>query len=263
MKMQVMTVTPEMAADWLKMNTGNRRLRRWWVKTLADVIRRGEWSLTHQGVAFDTNGILRDGQHRLSAIVEAGRSAELVVFTGLSEEAYKAMDQGAKRTASDISGLDRRIMEPCALAARIAFGNQTSFAQIERILESRICELSIDLTEAAPGTRRLFSSAPIKLGAILCADRGAANKQFAIDTYRSLINLDFSEMTPTAQALVRQAQHGKIRAMGSDSLNDLLARAFVVFDPVRSQVSRLIVSSNSDAVAEARAAILRIIGQAA
>jgi hypothetical protein len=37
--------------------------------------------VTHQGIAFDTQGVLVDGQHRLAAIIEADRPVELTVFT--------------------------------------------------------------------------------------------------------------------------------------------------------------------------------------
>jgi len=33
----------------------------------AEAMRRGEWMVTHQGIAFDTQGVLVDGQHRLAA----------------------------------------------------------------------------------------------------------------------------------------------------------------------------------------------------
>lgn len=65
-------VTPKMAAEWLKLNTANRKLRRWWASAIASAIKRGEYVCTHQGVAFSASGVLLDGQHRLVAIVVQG-----------------------------------------------------------------------------------------------------------------------------------------------------------------------------------------------
>src|SRR5438046_2404287 len=56
------------AEQWLAANTANRPLSRSTVRGFADAMRSGEWLVTHQGVAFDTDGVLVDGQHRLAAI---------------------------------------------------------------------------------------------------------------------------------------------------------------------------------------------------
>jgi hypothetical protein len=68
---KVQMVTPVKAGEWLQANTPNRPLSKPIVKAFAEAMRRGEWVVTHRGIAFDTNGVLVDGQHRLAAIVEA------------------------------------------------------------------------------------------------------------------------------------------------------------------------------------------------
>jgi hypothetical protein len=47
------------------------------VRDFAEAMRRGDWRLTHQGIAFDASGALVDGQHRLAAIVEADVPVEI------------------------------------------------------------------------------------------------------------------------------------------------------------------------------------------
>jgi hypothetical protein len=68
---RVQTVTPKKAAEYLARNTANRPLAKRTVREFAQAMRRGEWLVTHQGIAFDTTGALVDGQHRLAAIIEA------------------------------------------------------------------------------------------------------------------------------------------------------------------------------------------------
>lgn len=41
------------------------------VKGFAEAMSRGEWMVTHQGIAFSSAGVLVDGQHRLAAVIEA------------------------------------------------------------------------------------------------------------------------------------------------------------------------------------------------
>jgi hypothetical protein len=98
MEMRVINVTPEMAKSFLAFNyKGNRNLKPSWVKDLAGRIQRGEWRLTHQGILFDKNGNLVDGQHRCHAIVEAGVPVDMVVMSGAEEDAYKVLDQARCR----------------------------------------------------------------------------------------------------------------------------------------------------------------------
>jgi hypothetical protein len=101
MKTSLEIITPEMAKEYLAHNTANRALRS---KVLAYMVRdmkSGKWRLTHQGIAFDANGNLVDGQHRLSAIVLAGVPIQMMVTRGLDDEAILNIDTGSQRTPAD------------------------------------------------------------------------------------------------------------------------------------------------------------------
>lgn len=101
MKSQIELITPSKAREMLESNTGNRRVRAAWVRNLAGMISNGEWKITHQGVAFDEDGRLVDGQHRLMAIVEADKAVKVMVSRGLSGDTYKYVDGGRPRVYSD------------------------------------------------------------------------------------------------------------------------------------------------------------------
>src|SRR5439155_10069057 len=68
---RVQTVTPKKAAEYLERNTANRPLSARTVRDFAQAMRRGEWQVTHQGIAFDTEGALVDGRNRPARVVEA------------------------------------------------------------------------------------------------------------------------------------------------------------------------------------------------
>ncbi|GAB3119844.1 hypothetical protein GCM10027160_34700 [Streptomyces calidiresistens] len=105
MHMEVLRVGPELAAEWLTRNTNNRPLSKSAVQQLAARIRRGEWQLTHQGIAFDEDGVLIDGQHRLAAIVKADTTVPLTVTRGVPRTSFTVMDTGRKRTGRDALAL--------------------------------------------------------------------------------------------------------------------------------------------------------------
>jgi hypothetical protein len=98
------TVTPAMARAMLECNTKNRRMRPSWVKFLARCITEDRWHVTHQGIAFNGDGTLLDGQHRLAAIVQANKPVKVMVTRGLDCDAMYAIDGGKTRDICDIAG---------------------------------------------------------------------------------------------------------------------------------------------------------------
>ena len=64
----LMDIGPDIASQWLEGNVRNRRIDQKHVNCLAQEMAAGRWMMTHQGIAFDANGTLIDGQHRLWAI---------------------------------------------------------------------------------------------------------------------------------------------------------------------------------------------------
>jgi hypothetical protein len=106
LRSRVQNITPKRAAEMLAANTTNRPLSRTTVRSFADAMRRGEWQVTHQGIAFDTSGVLVDGQHRLAAIVEADLPIEVTVFTDVEPDTFDVLDTGKKRNAADVLAIE-------------------------------------------------------------------------------------------------------------------------------------------------------------
>lgn len=78
---QVETITPEIAHIMLSKNLNNRPLVN--VERFENLLRGHQFVLTHQGIAFDQEGNLLDGQTRLHAIWNTGISATIMVTRGL------------------------------------------------------------------------------------------------------------------------------------------------------------------------------------
>lgn len=101
MKIESYLVNPEMASKWLKSNDSNRPASYKRVDSYAEAMARGEWELTHQGIAFFTDGTLADGQHRLMAIVKSGKSVSMQVTWGLDRTASFGIDRLRTRSVKD------------------------------------------------------------------------------------------------------------------------------------------------------------------
>ena len=106
MRSKTQKITPKKAEEMLAANTANRPLSKPVVRSFAEAMRRGDWKVTHQGIAFDTRGVLVDGQHRLAAVAEADRSVEMTVFTDVPDETFDVLDTGKRRNAADTLAIE-------------------------------------------------------------------------------------------------------------------------------------------------------------
>lgn len=102
-------ITPEIAYEALthREDTLQRNLRPSAVRDYATEMKAGRWTYNHQGICFDVNGGIVDGQHRMHAVVESGVSILQNCSFGapaatLDEGAFGTVDIGRKRTAGDI-----------------------------------------------------------------------------------------------------------------------------------------------------------------
>ncbi len=103
MTSSLILITPTMAKAWLAEAGHNRRVNQAVVIKYAGDMKDGLWTLTHQGIAFDENGRLIDGQHRLHAIIMAGFAVMMMVTKGISVESLATIDIMAPRRSHDIS----------------------------------------------------------------------------------------------------------------------------------------------------------------
>lgn len=65
-------------------------------------MKTGRWVLNGETICFDSNGVLRDGHHRLLAIIESGVTIEVLVVRGVDPAAWYTYDQGKSRSGGDI-----------------------------------------------------------------------------------------------------------------------------------------------------------------
>lgn len=102
-QMKVEQVTPEKAAHYLKRNVDNyRKLSKTKVAQYAAEMKAGKWQLNGEGIMFDEEGKLKNGQHRLAAIIMAGIPVEMTIVTGVGND-VTIYDVGSMRTTNQIA----------------------------------------------------------------------------------------------------------------------------------------------------------------
>lgn len=94
-------ITPEKARRYIAKNTNNRQVKAANVLKVKNDLLNDNYKLTHQGIAFDWNGNLVDGQHRLLAVIESNVSVQMFVGYDFDPEIFKILDCGSSRTSAD------------------------------------------------------------------------------------------------------------------------------------------------------------------
>ncbi len=109
MKVEIIKITPTVAAEMLEGNTNNRVISDPHVRYLTSEMKCGQWIDNGDPIRFN-GATLLDGQHRLHAVIRSGVSISAVVIRGLSSEAFKTIDVGARnRTMGQVLQLDGEV----------------------------------------------------------------------------------------------------------------------------------------------------------
>jgi hypothetical protein len=95
------TMTPEYAARLLMNNPANRHISKNAVAAMARDMMAGKWRMNGDAIRVGADGTLFDGQHRLTACVQANVPFETLIVTGLSPEDRLTIDRGRPRTIGD------------------------------------------------------------------------------------------------------------------------------------------------------------------
>lgn len=100
-KIEVVRMTPDLARAILKNNINNRNVKRERVNLYASDMEKGRWQLNGESIVIDANGNLKDGQHRLMAVIKSQCTVPMVVVTGVDADC-NIYDRGSGRSVKDI-----------------------------------------------------------------------------------------------------------------------------------------------------------------
>lgn len=239
METKLVRVTPKLALFYLLSNRTNRPMRKAWITRLANIIKAGEWEVTHQGIAFDVNGNLQDGQHRLHAIIEAGVAVDMFVTTGASLKAFTAIDQGVKRSTSDILRVPPVVAAVVnRIGTMIASQKKPSTALLEKTNEV-FGQTIAEIYEIAPSNIRVYASTNMRIAAAARLYNGA-DRDYIFKVYKAMATVNIEEMPAIAKSFVSQVSRGEVNTAGGTNY-DYLARCWLIFDKARADQSKLVV----------------------
>lgn len=118
---EFLEVTPGKAAEMLLASTPQSRdLRESNIERLHDDMKRNAFEFTGIPLAFDENGYLIDGHHRLEAQVLAGETLGYLVVRGIKTKAVDKFDIGAGRTVAEILRITGRTLPQQSIVVTVA-----------------------------------------------------------------------------------------------------------------------------------------------
>jgi hypothetical protein len=236
-KSQVMFISPSYAKSLLENNKNNRAIRKKVVKKYAKDMTDGNWQLTPQGIILNKQGNLLDGQHRLSAVIEAGVSVPMNVTFDVDAETPIGimLDVGAKREISDIIGASKREVAAARLLISIATGkNKTDVTAFE---VDRFLNIFEDLKEFTniPVSTNFLRSAIIPAAGYL-AMFGRLSKHYIKDRMSVIFEGDFKKFTKSEESFYKWAAQITERRTTHDNMIDYASRYLpVLFDTDRKK----------------------------
>lgn len=219
---EVERITPKRAAELLSLNLKNRNLRRSVVDRYAKDMAAGRWKFDGSPIRISVEGVLIDGQHRLTAIIESGVTLPMMVIYDLPADVRDSIDTGAVRSAADVLHFNG-FSDSHALAAtaRIIMLREVGSTTLNAttLTNSAIhqwVEQHPEIAESAEIYRRSYRSVPgtpsiIAAAHFMCAqrDRDQAHQFFVTRLIETL------GLTPDDP--VRALRHRLSQVVGRDS----------------------------------------------
>jgi hypothetical protein len=102
---EVTTLTPVLASLLLQRNIGNRQIGPHNAEQIKADLLSGRWCFNGESIVISETGVLLDGQHRCSAVVETRVSIPVVLVFGPKEESRFTIDIGRPKSAANFLGM--------------------------------------------------------------------------------------------------------------------------------------------------------------
>lgn len=222
MEMRTETVTPELAQKYLKQNVDNyRKISRAKVALYAQEMKAGRWQTNGEAIVFDESGTLKNGQHRLAAILVAGVPVEMTIITGVKDD-VTIYDSGLTRSVRQIAQAQGRDISTTEVAVATAIVSDFGKAPRGKVLDyislhgdeiARAFRIS-----GASSSRNISGRASCVLAAFMMLRDGM--KSYEVETFFKVFNsgnvIGVDGYEPSNALVARRIFLERYKGMGSN-----------------------------------------------
>jgi len=255
MKAEIINLTPSKAKELLEMNVGNRDIKKSARLDYVRQMRDGSWKENGEPIIVDYNGVVKDGQHRLIAVIESGISYTVPLITGVASNVMDTIDTGTNRSLADVLKLNgfnwsNRIANLSKQIINYDRGFTPSNQGVKRtvVTNSQGLKFSNDnkqkLTELCQVSDRIYRNQkinllnPAEIGLYLYAIRGWDNNDLSTPFIKGLCSNSLGETSCTSYGYKKllSAKVNKI-TLSNTYKHNLMARLWSIFQddiPVKS-----------------------------
>lgn len=178
MRAELRTITPQWAEQILReRNIGNRAMNRKHVESLAREIVTDRWKVNGDTICLNQRRLV-DGQHRLAAVVLAGRSIRSLVVEGVSSDVFDTKDVGKRRSSGDTLSVHGE-KNAHRLAASLVLIDRYFTGRAEKSVKYSNTEIE-ELLEKYPGARDSVQTSNRHRGLITPAVLDACHYLFSL-----------------------------------------------------------------------------------
>lgn len=103
----IKNIGKEEAVDILSNNISNRKITKANVAFIKDEMVNGRFTMNGATIVISEDGELLDGQHRLTALIEADMRFDFIFVMGAKREIFKTIDTGKVRGSGDILSIEK------------------------------------------------------------------------------------------------------------------------------------------------------------
>ena len=237
---RVLLIGPEEAKALLAANYSNRPIQPARVKYYTDLIKAGEFRLTHQGIAFSSSGRGLDLQHRLLAIIASEKTVPLLVTEGMNEEDFFAIDQHAKRSMADSIEKPKKLVEEAKFLADFCWGAESSTQQLSSTILSMV-ELiekpSERMTSASSSGSVSRMNTALRSAAVVSLMLKPSEENYIVMAYCWWAKSRSEYYSTSMHALARTLQASKKTSGITKRVEDFM-RYMIIFNPDTSHIQR-------------------------
>jgi hypothetical protein len=106
MKATIELLTPYLAKELLSMNKANRKVKDQSKRSYIDQMKKGLWKENGEPIIIDKDGVIKDGQHRLLAVIDADFSYNCAIIYDVDCDVMDTIDTGTNRSLPDVLELN-------------------------------------------------------------------------------------------------------------------------------------------------------------
>lgn len=255
-------VTPELARILLGKNANNRKIRPRRVEQFIAALSSGNFVEAAKGLEVSNSGQLVDGQHRLTAIVASGISAQMRITHNVPESHNALTNDALPWSAGERLNLNAKDISIVKVLHRFCGDGKSSFYDSSIVNDIKLFGGALARWHALPGKSayRGCETMPYCAAFVLRLANALHLGDVAKGEYAILVAdklrrsaTNEADCPPVAHAFYVYSLENQGGSGNGSAARDRFIRAWILFDPSKRNIKRIYLGHDNGAKSKAEA----------